>query len=78
MLDSSKPIQESDIPVKLIKENSDLFTEIICKYFNEFLEKSKFPDCLKLANVTPVFKKGVYTSKRILDELGFCQFCLNY
>ena len=29
MLDSSKAIQESDIPIKLIKENSDLFAEII-------------------------------------------------
>ena len=63
MLDSSKAIQESDNPVKLIKENSNFFAEIICKYFNESLEKSKFPDCLKLANVTPVFKKGARTSK---------------
>ena len=45
MLDSSKAIQESDIPVKLIKEDSDLFAEIICKYFSESFEKSKFPDC---------------------------------
>ena len=29
MLDSSKIIQESDIPVKLIKQNNDLFAEII-------------------------------------------------
>ena len=57
MLDSSRAIQESDIPGKLIKGNSDLFAEIICKYFNESLEKSKFPDFLKLAIVTPVFKK---------------------
>ena len=63
MLDSSKAIQESDIPVKLIKENSDLFAEIICKYFSESLEKSKFPDCWKLANITAVFKKGARTSK---------------
>ena len=55
--------RESNITVKLIKENSDLLAEIICKYFNESLEKSKFPDCLKLANVTPVFKKGARTSK---------------
>ena len=61
MLDSSKAIQESDIPVKLTEGNNDLFAEIICKYFNESLEKSKFPDCLKLANVTLVFKKGVRT-----------------
>ena len=63
MMDSSKAIQESDIPVKLIKENSDLFPQIICKYFNESLEKIKFPDCLKLENVTPVFKKDARNSK---------------
>ena len=44
ILDSPKAIQESDILVKLIKENRDLFAEIICKYFNESLEKRKFPD----------------------------------
>ena len=64
MLDSLKVIQESNIPLKLIKENSDLFAEMICKYFNESLEKSGFPDCLKLVNVTPVFKKGARTSKK--------------
>ena len=26
--------------------------------FNEFLVRDKFPDCLKLANITLVFKKG--------------------
>ena len=63
MLDSAKAIQESDIPVELIKENSDLFAEVMRKYFIESLEKSKFPDCLKSANVTTVFKKGARTSK---------------
>ena len=62
ILDSSKDIQESDIPVKSIKGNSDLFAEIICKYFNESLKKSKFLDCLKLENVTAVFKKGARTT----------------
>ena len=47
----------------LIKENSDLSAEIICKYANKSLEKRKFPDCLKLVNVTLVFKKGPRTSK---------------
>ena len=62
-MDSAKAIQESHIPVRLIKGNSDLFAKVICKYFNESLEKSKFPDCLKLVNVIPVFKKGARTSK---------------
>ena len=63
MLDSSKAIQESDISVKIIKGNSDLFVEIICKFFDESLEKSKFPDCLKLANVT-FFPRG-----HVLEEI---------
>ena len=31
--------------------------------FNKSLENGEFPDCLKLANITPVFKKGARTSK---------------
>ena len=32
-------------------------------YFNKALENGKFRNCLKLANITPVFKKGLRTSK---------------
>ena len=62
MLDVSKTIQESDIPVKIIKANENFFAEAICFYFNKSLENGKFPNCLKLANMTPVFK-GARTSK---------------
>ena len=37
--------------------------EAICFYFNKSLENGKFPNCLKLANITPVFKKDARTSK---------------
>ena len=63
MLDVSKAIQESDIPVKIIKANENFFAEAICFYFNKSLENGKFPNCLKLANITPIFKKGPRTSK---------------
>ena len=63
MLDVSKAIQESDIPVKIIKVNENFFAEAICFYFNKSLENGKFPNCLKLANITSVFKKGARTSK---------------
>ena len=42
---------------------SNCFAEAICFYFNKALENGKFPNCLKLANITPVFKKGACTSK---------------
>ena len=66
MLDSSKAIQKSDIPVKLIKENSDLFAEIICKYFHESLEKSKFKKS------SPVFQNGA-----LLTDLSKAFDCLS-
>ena len=63
MLDVLKAIQESEILVKIIKANENFFAELICFCFNKSLENSKFPNCLKLANITPVFKKCPRTSK---------------
>ena len=63
ILDVLKAIQESDIPVKIIKANENFFAEAICFYFTKSLENGKFPNCLKLANITPVFKKDPRTSK---------------
>ena len=34
------------------------------KYFNYFLDKVKFPNYPKLANITPLFKEGARTSKK--------------
>ena len=34
------------------------FAEVICKHFNDSLDEGKFSNCLKLANVTPAFKKS--------------------
>ena len=48
MLDVSKAIQESDIPIDIIKANENFFAEAICFYFNKSLENGKFPNCLKL------------------------------
>ena len=63
MLDVLKAIQESNIPVNSIKANNNFFAEAIFFYFNKSLENGKFPNCLKLANIIPVFRKGARTSK---------------
>ena len=39
-LDSAKVCQESDLPTKIIKANSDIFTEVIHKEFNKGLRQS--------------------------------------
>ena len=66
VLDVSKAIQESIILVKIIRASENFFAEAICFYFNKLLENAKFPNCLKLANITPVFKRGAFTSKNNL------------
>ena len=41
-LDSSKVCQDSDIPIKVIKSNSDIFTDALYSAFNRSLETSVF------------------------------------
>ena len=63
MLDSLKVMEATDIPVKVIKSNSNLFAKQICPYFNEYIDKRTFLNCSKLANITPIFRNGARTSK---------------
>ena len=62
-LDTNKTAQDSDIPTKLLKENCDIYSEILLKNFNNSIITSTFPSNLKLANVTPIFKKNDATKK---------------
>ena len=56
-LDKQKACQESDIPVKIIKDNIDSFSEFILHNFNNSLFDATFPSELKKADVIPGFKK---------------------
>ena len=41
----------------------NVFDEQICDYFSKSIGKWKFWNCLKLVNITPVFKKGARISR---------------
>ena len=69
-LDSSKTCQDSDIPTKVIKSNSDIFTDALYSEFSRSLETSAFPLSMKLANVTPVHKKGNRSEKDIYRSVS--------
>ena len=69
-LDNSKACQESDIPTKIIKANSDIFPDILYEVFNRSLEADIFPSSMKLSNVTPVYNKGSRSDKK---QLSTCQ-----
>ena len=62
-LKTNKATQSTDIPTKLIKENSDIFGDFIFGHYNNCVSSSIFPNFLKDAIITPVHKKGAKSSK---------------
>ena len=62
-LDTAKASQQSDIPTKILKQNSDYFAEYFYKNINQCFSRSIFPSDMKLADVTPVYKKKSGNSK---------------
>ena len=53
----NKASQYSDIPTKIIKGNSDIFSNFISESINNSIKSSIFPSCLKHVDVTPLHKK---------------------
>ena len=62
-LDTSKSTQSEDIPFKIINDNADIFANFILQNFSKCIIDGKFPDQLKKADVSPVFKKGNHNDK---------------
>ena len=57
-LKSNKVVQDTDIPVKILKENAKFFAEYIYLQYNEAIRSSNFPHCFKFANIAAAFKQG--------------------
>ena len=57
-LDKTKVSQKANIPTRIIKENIDIFANFLCTSINSAIKYLSFPSSLKLADVTPVHKKG--------------------
>ena len=56
--DVSKACQDSDIPSRIIKQNADVFTDILPSSFNNLIYQSQFAPIFKLVNISLAFKKG--------------------
>ena len=53
----------SDCPqIKYIKLSSEIISPILTKIINQCIDEDIFPDDLKVAEITPIFKKGVKTN----------------
>ena len=73
LLDAKKVSKSNDIPLRIIKEFSDIFGDFLAKNFNQCLDKGFSPDELKCAEVVPVYKKMI---KRIRITTDLSVFCL--
>ena len=62
-LQNKKTTQQNDIPTKILKENSEVLAGYLKKTTNFCIENSIFPFELKVADVTPAFKKKSKASK---------------
>ena len=62
-LATAKASQQSDVPTKILKQNSDYFAGYFCGNINQYNLISVFPPDLKLADVTPVYKNKSKNSK---------------
>ena len=62
-LNPSKATTFKSIPPKLLKSESEIVSEPLQIIFNNSVEHSSFPDELKLADVSSLFKKDVKTFK---------------
>ena len=62
-LDTSKSTQLEDIPFKIIKDNADIFANFILQNLKKRIIDGKFPDQLKQADISPIFKKGNHNDK---------------
>ena len=57
-LNKRKATQSYDIPTRVIVENPDIFSDVLCNNFNNSIVSLNFPQCLKLAKITSLHKKG--------------------
>ena len=59
-MDTKKAVPLDHIQVKILELNNDTFSQYLSQIFNENVEKASFPNELKYADITPVYKKSKY------------------
>ena len=57
-LNDKKTVRSNDVETRFIKYNKLIVSPIISDLFNLCVNKGVFPNCLKIAEITPIYKKG--------------------
>ena len=57
-LKNKKAVRENDVDTKLIKLSKDVLSPILSELFNLSIATGSYPDCLKIAEVIPIYQKS--------------------
>ena len=66
------------LPIKIVKDYSDVLAFPLTELINKSLETSTFPNVEKIAKVTPIFKNGTKSSLIIIDRFRYFLFFQNF
>ena len=58
----SKSCGSQYVPVRVLKLISDIISPIIAELINRCFVSGEFPQCLKVAQITPIYKDGDHTN----------------
>ena len=72
-LDPKKATPQEAIPPKILQENADLFSSPLTAFFNKLVVESTFPDELKLANISSLYKKDDRMRKQNYRPISLLQ-----
>ena len=64
-LNTKKVAPQDDIPVMILKLNNYIFSQYLSQIFNESIEAANFPNKLKYADITTVYKKIIDTKRKL-------------
>ena len=62
-LKSSKVVQDTDIHIKILKDNAEYSAKYICLQYSKAIKSLHFPCCFKFGNTAAAFKQGSRNQK---------------
>ena len=74
-LNGSKATPVGDIPAETFKSTTNVHVSLLTKIINSSIRNGCFPDELKAAEVTPIFKKNDDLDKENYRPVSVCLMC---
>ena len=68
----NKPTTFNNIPAKIRVDTKFIVSAHITKIYNDTEDESKFPGSLKMANISPVYKKDETSNKINYRPVSIC------